>query len=110
MDSHPWAAAAISSDVAGPDELLTPGQAGDYLRTGERFIRRLIAEHRIPYVKLGKHVRLQRSALDAFIQSGRVPSALNVVPDAQSRTAVYRVAGRLAWLLRSRSASLPCSR
>jgi len=80
MDSHPWAAAAISSDVAGPDELLTPGQAGDYLRTGKRFIRRLIAEHRIPYVKLGKHVRLQRSALDAFIESGRVPSALNVRP------------------------------
>jgi excisionase family DNA binding protein len=54
IDSHPWAAAAISSDVAGPDELLTPDQAGDYLRTGERFIRRLIAERRIPYVKLGK--------------------------------------------------------
>ena len=57
-----------------------PRPGGDYLRTGERFIRRLIAEHRIPYVKLGKHVRLQRSALDAFIESGRVPSALNVRP------------------------------
>jgi len=57
-----------------------PGQAGDYLRTGEGFIRRLIAERRICYVKLGKHVRLQRSALNAFIQSGRVPSALNVRP------------------------------
>jgi hypothetical protein len=27
----------------------------------------------ISYVKLGKFVRLQRSALDAFIESGRVP-------------------------------------
>jgi hypothetical protein len=28
----------------------------------------------IPYVKLGKYVRLQRSSLDAFIEAGRVPS------------------------------------
>ena len=60
---------------SGPrDELLTVEQAADYLRTGERFIRRLIAEHRISYVKIGKFVRLQRSTLDAFIEAGRVPS------------------------------------
>ncbi len=56
------------------DELLTVEQAAEYLRTGERFIRRLIAEHRISYVKIGKFVRLQRSTLDAFIEAGRVPS------------------------------------
>jgi excisionase family DNA binding protein len=42
--------------------------------TGERSIRRLVAERRISYIKLGKYVRLQRSALDAFIEAGRVPS------------------------------------
>jgi excisionase family DNA binding protein len=56
------------------DELLTIGQAGEYLGTGERFVRRLVAQRRIAYVKLGKYVRLQRSALDAFIEAGRVPS------------------------------------
>lgn len=56
------------------DELLTIQQAGEYLGTGERFIRRLVAQRRIAYVKLGKYVRLQRSALDAFIEAGRVPS------------------------------------
>ena len=55
------------------NDLMTVAQAGDYLRTGERFVRRLIAEKRIAYVKLGKYVRLQRSALDAFIEAGRVP-------------------------------------
>jgi len=55
------------------DELLTVAQAGDYLRTGERFVRRLVAERRISYVKLGKYVRLQRSTLNAFIEAGRVP-------------------------------------
>ena len=56
------------------DALLTIAEAGEYLGTGERFVRRLVAERRIPYVKLGKYVRLQRSALDAFIDAGRVPS------------------------------------
>lgn len=56
------------------DQLLTVAQAGDYLGTGERFIRRLIAQRRISYVKLGKYVRLQRSTLDAYIAAGRVAS------------------------------------
>ena len=64
-----------SQGVASPDQhdqLLTVAQAGDYLGTGERFIRRLIAQRRIGYVKLGKYVRLQRSILDEFIEAGRV--------------------------------------
>lgn len=56
------------------DPLLTVAEAGDYLGTGERFIRRLVAQRRITYVKLGKYVRLQRSTLDAFIEAGRVTS------------------------------------
>ncbi len=56
------------------DPLLTVPEAGDYLGTGERFVRRLITERRIAYVKLGKYVRLQRSVLDAFVDAGRVPS------------------------------------
>lgn len=56
------------------DQLLTVAQAGDYLGTGERFVRRLIAQRRITYVKLGKYVRLQRSTLDAFIAAGLVAS------------------------------------
>ena len=59
---------------APQDELLTIGQAAEYLGTGERFIRRLVAQRRISYVKLGKYVRLQRSSLDAFIEASRVPS------------------------------------
>ncbi len=54
-------------------QLLTFGQAAEYLSTAQRFVRRLINERRIPYVKLGKHVRLERCALDAFVAAGRVP-------------------------------------
>ena len=55
------------------DPLLTVAQAGEYLGTGERFIRRLITERRIGYVKVGKYVRLERSTLEAFVDAGRVP-------------------------------------
>ena len=73
MNSQARDAAVLGGGSAGVDQLLTASQAGDYLHTGERFIRRLIAERRIPYVKLGEYVRLERSALDAFIEAGRVP-------------------------------------
>ena len=70
---------ARSTDSGYPDRpqadpLLTVAQAGEYLGTGERFVRRLVTERRIPYVKLGKYVRFERSALDAFVESGRVPT------------------------------------
>jgi excisionase family DNA binding protein len=61
-------------DRGHDDPLLTVAQAGEYLGTGERLVRRLITERRIAYVKLGKYVRLQRSALEAFIEAGRVPT------------------------------------
>ncbi len=78
MDLQALTSASGATGSTFVDELLTPSQAGDYLRTGERFVRRLIAERRIGYVKLGKYVRLQRSVLDAFIDAGRVPQAPEV--------------------------------
>ncbi|RFU19917.1 excisionase family DNA-binding protein [Geodermatophilus marinus] len=56
------------------DPLLTVAQAGEYLGTSERFVRPLITERRIGYVKVGKYVRLERSTLDAFVDAVRVPS------------------------------------
>ena len=37
-----------------------------------RFVRRLVFERRIAYVKLGRHVRITARDLDAFIRAGRV--------------------------------------
>ena len=37
-----------------------------------RFVRRLVFERRIAYVKLGRHVRIAARDLDAFIAAGRV--------------------------------------
>jgi excisionase family DNA binding protein len=52
--------------------LLNVEQAAERLGTSTRFIRRLIAERRIPFTKLGKHVRIDAADLDAFIAAGRV--------------------------------------
>ncbi|MFF5537291.1 helix-turn-helix domain-containing protein [Streptomyces cinerochromogenes] len=50
------------------DRLLTVAEAGDLLGTGERFVRRLIAERRIRYVKLGRPVRIPESAIADYIE------------------------------------------
>jgi excisionase family DNA binding protein len=87
METRVVADQTLGIPHAGTDELLTPSQAGDYLCTGERFVRRLIAERRIDYVKLGKHVRVQRSVLDGFLQAGRVPHVPDVRgPSVQARS------------------------
>ena len=54
------------------DKLLSPQEAADQLGTSLRFVRRLILERRIPYTKLGRHVRIAASDLDAFIAAGRI--------------------------------------
>lgn len=53
-------------------DLLDVDQAAHRLGTSVRFIRRLIAERRIPYIKLGRHVRIQATDLESFIAAGRV--------------------------------------
>jgi len=54
------------------DRLLTVEQAAERLGTSVRFVRRLVFERRIAYVKLGRHVRIAAGDLDAFITAGRV--------------------------------------
>jgi excisionase family DNA binding protein len=54
------------------DTLLTVDQAAKRLGTSARFVRRLIFERRIAFVKVGRHVRIASSDLDAFIAAGRV--------------------------------------
>jgi excisionase family DNA binding protein len=54
------------------DRMLTVEQAAEVLGTTVRFPRRLIAERRIRYVKLGSHVRIPESAIREFIAASTV--------------------------------------
>lgn len=59
------------------DRLLTVDQAADRLNTGARFVRRLIAERRITYVRVGRHVRVPESAIENYVQAGTVAPITN---------------------------------
>ena len=52
--------------------LLTVGEAAERLGTSVRFPRRLIAERRIRYVKVGRHVRIPELAIEQLIDAGTV--------------------------------------
>jgi excisionase family DNA binding protein len=54
------------------EQLLTVDQAAERISTSPRFVRRLIAERRIEFVRVGRHVRISESALADFIDAGRV--------------------------------------
>ncbi|WP_207400880.1 excisionase family DNA-binding protein [Actinomadura roseirufa] len=54
------------------ERLLTIQEAGAFLNTGPRFPRRLVAERRIRFVKLGRFVRIPESALCEFVSAGLV--------------------------------------
>jgi excisionase family DNA binding protein len=56
------------------ERLLTIEEAARCLGTTTRFPRRLIAERRIRFVHVGRHVRIPETALEAFIEQGTVPS------------------------------------
>ena len=47
-------------------------ETAEYLGTSERFIRRLIAERRIGFVKLGRPIRIPMSTIEEFVQGGTV--------------------------------------
>ena len=57
------------------ETLLTVDEAAERLGTSARFIRRLIAERRIAYVKVGRHVRIAEDDLAGFVAAGRVEAS-----------------------------------
>lgn len=61
-----------TSDARSSERLLTVEAAAERMSTSVRFVRRLIAERRIAFVKLGRHVRISEADIAAFIDAGRV--------------------------------------
>ena len=68
--------------------LLTVEQAAERLNTKPRFVRRLIAERRIEFHKVGRHVRISEPALAEFIAAGRV--------EAMEASSIWRQNRRVA--------------
>jgi excisionase family DNA binding protein len=58
--------------VGDVDTLFSVEQAAERLGTSVRFVRRLVFERRIAFVKVGRHVRIASGDLDAYVAAGRV--------------------------------------
>lgn len=52
--------------------LLSVSEAAAHLGTTERFVRRMVAERRCRYFKVGKFLRFRQDDLDAFVAQGVV--------------------------------------
>jgi excisionase family DNA binding protein len=61
------------------DKLLSPQEAAERLGTSLRFV----FQRRIPFIKVGRHVRIAASDLDAFIAAGRIEAP--AVPSSPKR-------------------------
>ena len=55
------------------DRLISVDAAAEILGTSARFPRRLIAERRIRFVRVGRHVRIPESAIAEYIEARTVP-------------------------------------
>jgi excisionase family DNA binding protein len=61
--------------VPMPDSrLIDVPAAADYLDVTERWVRRTVAERRLPHVKVGRYVRFRTDDLDRYIARQRVPA------------------------------------
>ena len=54
------------------DKLMTSDEVAARLRQTTRFVRRLVSERRIEYVKSGRSVRFRASAVADYIERNRV--------------------------------------
>lgn len=62
----------IPSQATPSRELLSVPEAAERLGTPVRFVRRLIAQRRIRFYKVGRYVRFDIRDLDEFLAAGRI--------------------------------------
>ena len=55
------------------ERLVSLDAAAEILGTSARFPRRLIAERRIRFVRVGRHIRIPESAIAEYIEARTVP-------------------------------------
>ena len=63
----------MSSTTSEP--LLDIAALAARLGVGERFVRRLVNERRIPFLKIGRHVRFDAADVEAWISDSRVQAS-----------------------------------
>lgn len=57
-----------------PHALLDIADVAERLAVSERFVRRLVFERRIPFLKIGHFVRFEAEVVERWIEATRVPN------------------------------------
>lgn len=57
------------------EQLIDIAGLAERLGVGERFVRRLVDERRVPFFKIGRHVRFRLQDVEAWICASRVEPA-----------------------------------
>jgi excisionase family DNA binding protein len=78
--------AAAHDEAARLPSLLDVDGVADVLGVSTRYVRRLVAERRIPYIKWGRYLRFDPEELAAWIDESRV-ATYDPRTARQSRTA-----------------------
>ncbi len=74
-----------------PAGLLDSAEVAILLGTPLRFVRRLVAERRIPFHRVGKYVRFHPRDVENYLADNRVETGYAPLPTAPRRTAAdYR--------------------
>jgi excisionase family DNA binding protein len=64
---------AMRTKAAGTRPLIDIATVAEWLGVGERHVRRLVSERRIPYVKWGHYVRFDPAHIDEWLRANEVP-------------------------------------
>jgi len=59
--------------AAGARPLIDIATVAEWLGVGERHVRRLVSERRIPYVKWGHYVRFDSGKIDEWLRTNEIP-------------------------------------
>ena len=76
---------ARCQDLYDPRALITMADVALRLGTSERHVRRLVAERRIPIVKVGRFVRFEDHEIEHWIDDHRVAPSRTASPGRRSR-------------------------
>ena len=76
---------ARCQELRDPRALITMADVALRLGTSERHVRRLVAERRIPIVKVGRFVRFEEHEIEHWIDDHRVAPSRTASPGRRSR-------------------------
>jgi excisionase family DNA binding protein len=69
-----------ASGAGSRGALVNVSEAAERLGTPVRFVRRLVAERRIRFYKVGRYIRLDVADLDEFVSAGLVEASVDAHP------------------------------